>query len=235
MKCLTDNGTWELTGLPEDRQAVKCRWIYLTKHDTQGNVTHYRTRLVAKGFSQTAGVDYEEVFAPIARLDSLRLLLSLAANFDMEPHHIDIKSAYLNGDLDEEIYMDQLKGFTVPGQESRKNISSDVSIFIKCHKGGDPLIMLVYVDNIALFGTLDDIQAFKTQIAMCYKVTDLGEASHFLGLHITRNRSKKTITIDQAHLGKDRGSGTPRGSWVGVLTGRGTGTGIKTRIPFRGM
>ena len=79
---------------------MKCRWVYLTKRDTQGNVTHYRARLVAKGFSQTAGVDYEETFAPIARLDSLRLLLSLTANFDMEAHHIDIKLAYLNGDLD---------------------------------------------------------------------------------------------------------------------------------------
>ena len=96
MKYLTDNGTWELTDLPEDRQAVKCRWVYLTKHDTHGNITCYCTRLVAKGFSQTAGVDYEETFAPIARLDSLRLLLSLTANFDMEAHHTDIKSAYLN-------------------------------------------------------------------------------------------------------------------------------------------
>ena len=102
MKCLTDNGTWELTDLPEDRQVVKCRWVYLTKRDTQGNVTHYHAYLVAKGFSQTAGVNYEETFTLIARLDSLRLLLSLTANCDMEVHHIDIKSAYLNGDLDEE-------------------------------------------------------------------------------------------------------------------------------------
>ena len=79
---------------------MKCRWVYLTKCDTQGNVTHYCAHLIAKGFSQTAGVNYEETFAPIARLDSLRLLLSLTANFDMEAHHIDIKLAYLNGDLD---------------------------------------------------------------------------------------------------------------------------------------
>ena len=149
----------------------------------------------------------------------------------MEAHHIDIKLAYLNRDLDKEIYMDQLKGFTAPGQESKvcclkkalyslkqagrqwhthlhstleglgfqKNISSDVLIFIKCHDRGDPLIMLVYFDNIALFSALDDIQAFKTQIAMHYKVTDLGEVSHFLRLHNTHDRSKKTLTIDQTH------------------------------------
>ena len=119
MTCLTDNGTWELTDLLENRQVVKCRWVYLTRRATQGNITHYRTHLIAKGFSQTTGINYEETFAPIARLDSLRLLLLLAANFDMEVHHIDIKSAYLNRDLAEEIYMDQLKGFMVPGQESK--------------------------------------------------------------------------------------------------------------------
>jgi len=119
MKCLRDNGTWELTDLLENRQTVKCRWVYLTKHDTHGNVTHYHTHLIAKGFSQTAGIDYEETFTPVARLDALRLLLSLTANFALEAHHINIKSAYFNGDLDKEIYMDQLKGFTVPGQESK--------------------------------------------------------------------------------------------------------------------
>jgi len=98
---------------------VKCRWVYLTKHDTHGDVTHYHACLIAKGFSQTAFIDYEETFAPITRLDSLRLLLLLTANFDLEVHHINIKSAYLNGDLDEEIYMDQPKGLMVPGQESK--------------------------------------------------------------------------------------------------------------------
>ena len=119
----TNNGTWELTDLLEDSQAVKCKWVYLTKHDTQGNVTHYHAHLIAKGFPQTAGVDYEESFTPVARLDSLRLLLLLAANCDMEAHHIDIKSAYLNRDLDKESYMDQPKGFMVPGQESKRCIN----------------------------------------------------------------------------------------------------------------
>ena len=174
---------------------MKCRWVYLTKHDTQGNVTYYHAHLIAKGFSQTAGIDYEESFTPVARLDSLRLLLSLVANCDMEVHHIDIKLAYLSGDLDEEIYMDQPKGFMVKELGFQKNISSDVSIFIKCHDGRDPLIMLVYIDDITLFGTLDDIQAFKMQITMCYTVTDLGEVSHFLGLHNTCDHSKKPLSF----------------------------------------
>ena len=83
---------------------------------------------------------------------------------------------------------------TLEGLGFQKNISSDVLIFIKCHHRGDPLIMLVYVNDITLFSTLDDIQAFKMQIAMHYKVTDLGEVSHFLRLHNTHDHLKKTLT-----------------------------------------
>ena len=112
--------------------------------------------------------------------------------------------------------MDQLKGFVVPGKENlvclhihlhgileelgfQKNITSDVSIFIKCHNGGDPLIILVYVDDITIFGVLEDIKSFKTHSATCYKVTNLGEASQFLGLCIACNHLKKILTIDQSH------------------------------------
>ena len=90
-----------------------------TKDHIRGNDKDYRARLVAKGFTQIAGIDYEETFAPVARLDSLRLLLSLAATYDWEIHQIDIKSAYLNGLLNKEIYMEQPKGFEVPGKENK--------------------------------------------------------------------------------------------------------------------
>ena len=183
---------------------------------------------MAKGFSQTEGINYDETFAPVVRLDALRLLLALAAHLDLEVHHIDIKSAYLNGNLDEEIYMDQPKGFIVKDKESQvcllkkalyglkrqwhthlkdtledfvfqKTISRDTSTFLECHDRGDPLILLVYVDDIALFGTLEDISAFKTRIATCYKITDFGEINQFLGLRITRDHSKKTLSISQSH------------------------------------
>ena len=119
MKCLADNSTWVLIDLPHDRKTIKCRWVYITKRDTKGNVTHLCSHLISKGFSQTEGINYEETFAPIARLDSLCLLHAIAALLDLDVHHINIKSAYLNGDLDEEIYMDQLKGFRVAGKENQ--------------------------------------------------------------------------------------------------------------------
>ena len=234
---LEDNGTWELVDLPSGRSAIKNRWVYVTmpitggetKGHVRGNDKDYKARLVAKGFTQIAGIDYEETFAPVVRLDSLRLLLSLAATYDWEIHHVDIKSAYLNGLLDEEIYMEQPKGFEIPGKEDKvcrlrkaiyglkqagrqwhehlqdslrsfgfgKLISGDVSIFSKHDEEGDITIILVYVDDMAIFGSCKQIQAVKEFIGSRYKYTDLGEIKQFLGLHITRDRSKRTLTIDQ--------------------------------------
>ena len=82
MQCLIDNGTWLLVDLPKDCKLIKCKWLYIVKCDTQGNVTHHRARLVTKSFSQTEGIDYEQTFAPVAWLDSLHLLLVIAAYFD---------------------------------------------------------------------------------------------------------------------------------------------------------
>ena len=81
----------------------------------------------------------------------------------------------------------------------QKNVSGDASIFIKCHNRKDPLFILVYVDDIAIFGLLDQVQELKAKIASHYKVTDLGDIRQFLGLHIIRDRSKRTVTIDQSH------------------------------------
>ena len=105
IECLKHNNTWQLHNLLHSCKAIKCKWVYLTKPDMQGNVTHHHACLVAKGFSQTTGVNYKDTFTPVARLNSLCLLLAIVAQSDLDVHHIDIKSAYLNGDLDEEIYM----------------------------------------------------------------------------------------------------------------------------------
>jgi hypothetical protein len=100
--------------LPAGRKAVKSKWVI--KHKADGR---FRARLVAKGFTQIPGLDYDETFSPVARFESLRLLLVLAALEDWEVHQLDVKSAFLNGVLDEEIYMEQPQGFIVTGQETR--------------------------------------------------------------------------------------------------------------------
>src|SRR5712671_1365608 len=112
---LHKNDTWELVDLPPGRKSIKSKWVFKLKADGC-----YRMRLVAKGFTQIPGIDYNETFSPIAHFESLRLLLALAALEDWEIHQMDVKSAFLNGVLDEEIYMEQPQGFITPGTETNK-------------------------------------------------------------------------------------------------------------------
>ena len=106
---LAKNETWTLVYLPPGRKAVKSKWVFKRKLDLS-----HRARVVAKGFTQIFGLDYDETFSPVARFESLRLLLALAALEDWEIHQMDVKSAFLNGLLDEEIYMEQPEGFVDP-------------------------------------------------------------------------------------------------------------------------
>jgi transposase InsO family protein len=110
-------GTWTLVPLPAGRKAIGCRWVYRIKHKADGAIDRYKARLVAQGFSQKEGVDFNETFAPVAKFCSIRALLALGAYQDLEIHQMDVNTAFLNGDLDEEIYMRQPDGYVVPGKE----------------------------------------------------------------------------------------------------------------------
>jgi hypothetical protein len=111
---LAKNGTWELVDLPPGRKAVKSKWVFKLKADGR-----YRTRLVAKGFTQIPGVDFDETFSPVARFESLHMILVLAVLEDWHIHQMDVKSAFLNGVLDEEIFMEQPQGFITTGSETQ--------------------------------------------------------------------------------------------------------------------
>ena len=114
MGSMYENKVWTLVDLPDDRQAIENKWIFKKKTDADGNVTVYKARLVVKGFRQVQGVDYDETFSPIAKLKSVQIMLAIAAFYDYEIWQMDVKTAFLNGYLKEELYMMQPEGFVDP-------------------------------------------------------------------------------------------------------------------------
>ena len=101
---LQKNETWELVNLPPGRKLVKCKWVFKTKFVADGSLK-YKAKLVAKGFSQVQGIDYNETFVPVEKMDSIRLVLSIAASKQWEVHHMDVKSSFIHGDIKEYIYI----------------------------------------------------------------------------------------------------------------------------------
>jgi hypothetical protein len=111
------NGTWEIVKLPPGKRAIGSRWFVKVKHHADGSLDRYKSRLVAKGYSQCPGFDFKETFAPTVRYSTIRIVLALAALEDLELRSVDISHAYLNGTLEEEIYMQQPEGFEVGGPD----------------------------------------------------------------------------------------------------------------------
>lgn len=110
-KSMQDNKIWELVPLPEGAKPSGCKWIFKTKSDSKCNLERYKARLVAKGYTQKEGIDYKETFSPVSSKDSFRIIIALVAQFDLELHQTDVKTTFLNGDIDETIYMVQPENF----------------------------------------------------------------------------------------------------------------------------
>ncbi|WVZ70930.1 hypothetical protein U9M48_019559, partial [Paspalum notatum var. saurae] len=173
----------ELVELPQGHRAITLKWVYKLKRDESGNIVKHKARLVARGFVQQANIDYDEVFALVARMESVRLLLALAAQGGLSIHHMDVKSAFLNGNLKEEVYVRQPQGFVVAGKEGhvlrlrkalygRKqaprawNSKLDVTLkkmgftqsehehaMYQRDGGGSVLLVGVYVDDLIIIGS----------------------------------------------------------------------------------
>ena len=113
------NNTWELVDRPTHKKTIGVKWVYRTKLNPDGSVNKHKARLVVKGYAQMFDVDFSETFTPIARLDTIRMLLALAAEKGWKIYQLDVKSAFLNGYLEEEIFVEQLEGFVVKGKEDK--------------------------------------------------------------------------------------------------------------------
>ena len=222
ISALDSNQTWTLVELPVGRLSIGCRWVYKIKQNSSGDIERFKARLVAKGFAQTLGVDYEETFAPVVKFDSLRILLSVAASRRYILHQMDVKSAFLHGELDEEVYMKQPEGFqdntsrvcklrkALYGlkqasrqwytrinqffiQNNSRKLSADHGIFYNSN-----LIVAIYVDDLIITGpTNESIQTFKMKLHEEFEMTDLGEAHWVLGLEVN-HKSDGSLHLNQA-------------------------------------
>ena len=117
MESLRTYDVWDLVELPRDRKAVGSKWVYKLKKNADGSVERYKARLVAQGFTQKFGIDYDETFCPVVRFESVRTVIALAVQNGLKLHQMDVATAFLNGELKEEVYMKQPDGFETEGQE----------------------------------------------------------------------------------------------------------------------
>lgn len=119
MQAIKKNSTWELVDVPEGKNIVGLKWVFRTKYNADRSVQKRKARLVAKGYSQLPSIDFDDTFSPVARFETVRVMLALAAQMQLPVYQFDVKSAFLNGDLEEEVYVSQPEGFVVKGSENK--------------------------------------------------------------------------------------------------------------------
>ncbi|RVX19246.1 Retrovirus-related Pol polyprotein from transposon RE1 [Vitis vinifera] len=182
--------------LPIAVRKVGCRWVYAVKVGPDGQVDRLKARLVAKGYTQVYGSDYGDTFSPVAKIASVRLLLSMAAMCSWPLYQLDIKNAFLHGDLAEEVYMEQPPGFVAQGES------------------GLCIYLVVYVDDIVITGSdQDGIQKLKQHLFTHFQTKDLGKLKYFLGIEIAQSSSGVVLSQRKYALDilEETGQGEPLG------------------------
>ena len=124
LQSLEKNKTWKLTSLPPNRKPISSKWVFKIKTHADGTIDKYKARLVARGFTQVQGIDYSETFSPVVKLNSIKVLLALATQYNLEIHQLDVKTTFLNGYIDEDIYMSLPERVIAPSNMVCKLIKS---------------------------------------------------------------------------------------------------------------
>ena len=218
---------FEETERPDNRKIVGSRWVFTKKRGADGRVERYKARLVAQGFTQVEGIDYEETFAPVVKWPSIRILLALAADLDLEVDHMDVVTAFLNGVLKEEVYLEPPEGYQTsrPGMVLRlrkslyglkqsprswyekaktelnelgfRNCPSDSAVFIKI-VDEYAIIIALYVDDLMLLTSHKPLMLeVKEELKKRFDMKDLGPINFFLGMQISRDRPRRLLDISQ--------------------------------------
>ncbi|GJT03937.1 zinc finger, CCHC-type containing protein [Tanacetum coccineum] len=182
---INKNNTWTLTTLPTNQKAIGLKWVFKTKRDAKGKIIKYKARLVAKGYVQEQGIDFDEVFAPVARIETVRLILALAAYHGWQVHHLDVKSAFLHGDLKEEVYVTQPEGFIQQGNSGK-----------------------VYKLTKALYGLRQAPRAWNMKLDQTLKSLDFKKCN--LEQAVYTKRSKTSTLIVGVYVDDLIITGTPR-------------------------
>ncbi|CAJ2638290.1 unnamed protein product [Trifolium pratense] len=228
MDSLESNKTWHLVDLPPGCKPIGCKWILKKKLKPDGTVDKYKARLVAKGFRQRENIDFFDTFSPVTRITSIRVLISIAAIYNLEVHQMDVKTAFLNGDLEEEIYMEQPEGFVVHGQETKvckleKSLYGLKQAPKQWHEKFDNLMVsngfklnesdkciyyksdnnictmiCLYVDDMLIFGS--NLSAVNAVKSLLCNNFDMKDLGEAsVILGIKITRSEKGISLDQSH------------------------------------
>jgi hypothetical protein len=226
LQSLEANHTWDVVDRPDDTNCIDTKWVFKVKTLPNKQLDKYKARLCAKGFTQQHGIDYFDTFAPVVRMESLRILLALAATEDLEVHQMDVVSAYLLGELEEDAYLKAPEGLDIPrgkvlklrkGMPGLKQsgriwnrkitaffeefgmraIPADHSVFTNQDR---TIIVALWVDDLMILArTVREMQPLKKALSETFEMKDLGEVKHLLGMQITRNRARRTIAIYQQH------------------------------------
>jgi len=225
------NCIWDLVELPKDCKRVGCKWVFKTKRDSHGNFKCYTARLVAKEFTQKDDIDYKKTFSPVSRKDSFRIIMAIIVIYDLELHQMDVKTSFHNGDLEENVYMDQPMGFSEEHmmcklkksiyslkQASRqwylkfndtivsfgfKGNTVDRCIYLKVNES-KVIFLILYVDDILLAtNELGFLHKTKKFLSNNFKMKDMGEVSYVIWIEILHNRSQGLISLSQkAYINK---------------------------------
>ncbi|GKB85789.1 putative ribonuclease H-like domain-containing protein [Tanacetum coccineum] len=185
-----------LVELPNGKRAIGTKWVFRNKRDERGIVIKNKARLVAQGYTQEEGINYDEVFTPVSKIEAIRLFLAYASFKDFVVYQMDVKSAFLYGKIEKGVYVCQPPGFEDLDFPDRRG-QIDKTLFIKKDKG-DILLVQVYVDDIIFGSTKKSLcTEFEKMMHKKFQMRSMGELTFFLGLQVKQKEDRISISLDK--------------------------------------